>query len=141
MKKQALLRVTTTSLGGCSLWKLQTSCAMFLSDQGPSMFAASSTEWLEIPPIQRPGQTCWWVCRMSASMCSVVCGIRLCRGNWVQGCSWARDELREVSVVIRDLNSLASDSCELDSQQFSARVVNRVLNDTEVFFVCLSPES
>ena len=56
MKKQALLRVTTTSLSGCSLWKLQTSCAMFLSYQCLSMFAASSTEWLEISPIQRPGR-------------------------------------------------------------------------------------
>ena len=62
MKKQALLRVSTKSLGGCSLWKLQTSCAMFLFYQWSSMFGASSTEWLEIPPSQRcPLRCARWI--------------------------------------------------------------------------------
>ena len=57
MKRQALLRVQTTSLRGCSFWRLQTGCAIILIHLWlPTCAAVSSIVWLEISPTQRPGR-------------------------------------------------------------------------------------
>ena len=77
----------TTSLSGCSLWKLQTSCAIILFCQGSSAIAAeSSTVWLEIPPTQRHGRL---VAVSATGVCHGFVMLTLASVRWIAECVYA----------------------------------------------------
>ena len=111
----------------CSFKNARAQSPLFQNGKGQQI----CTRVKDDPPSHHSAQACDTHTAALCSILKITLSFIVCRQwyrssvvalhplPWWLDASWAH-ELREVSVVIRDLNSFASESCEVVSQQFSA---------------------